>query len=107
MARVARDRVVVEDNLFFDEASEEAERLRDPSHVRCYSAPEWRSFFDLAELEVVDERRFDRRVPLQPWLDRVGCAGEDAARVKQLMAHRIDGGAVAMASIVLKGRKRA
>lgn len=106
MARVARDRVVVEDNLFFDEASEEAERLRDPSHVRCYGAAEWHSFFELAGLDVVDERRFDRRVPLQPWLDRVATPPEDAARVKELAAHRIEGDTIAMASLVIKGRKK-
>jgi SAM-dependent methyltransferase len=105
MARVARDRVVIEDNLFFDEASEEAERLRDPTHVRCYARPEWESFFELAGLEVVDERRFDRRVPLQAWLDRVETPDEDARRVRELLAHRIDGDTVSMATLVIKGRK--
>jgi SAM-dependent methyltransferase len=105
MARIARDRVVVEDNLFFDESSEEAERLRDPTHVRCYGAGEWQSFFELAGLEVVDERRFDRRVPLQPWLDRVETPPGDAARIRELLAHRIDGDTVAMASLVVKGLK--
>ena len=105
MARVARDRVVIEDNVFFDEASEEAERLRDPTHVRTYGADEWASFFDLAGLEVVDSRRFDRRVPLEPWLDRVETPADDRDRIKQLLAHRIDGDTVAMASLVIKGRK--
>ena len=36
MARVARDRVVICDNTFVSESSEEADRLRDPSHVRNY-----------------------------------------------------------------------
>jgi SAM-dependent methyltransferase len=106
MARVARGHVVIEDNLFFDEQSEQAERLRDPSHVRCYSAPEWRSFFELAGLEVADEQRFDRRVPLGGWLDRVGCDGDDAARVRELMVHRIDGDTISMASLVIKGVAR-
>jgi SAM-dependent methyltransferase len=106
MARVARERVVIEDNVFFDEASEEAERLRDPTHVRCYSESEWRSFFDLAGLDVVAERRFDRRVPIAGWLERVDTPPEDADRVKGLMAHRIEGDTIAMASVVLKGRKR-
>jgi SAM-dependent methyltransferase len=105
MARVARDRVVIEDNVFFDEASEEAERLRDPTHVRTYGADEWASFFDLAGLDVVDSRRFDRRVPLQAWLDRVETPEEDRAQIRELMAHRIDGDTVAMASVVIKGRK--
>src|SRR5262249_22324069 len=36
LGRVARKAVVVEDTLYFDEAVEEAERLRDPTHVRSY-----------------------------------------------------------------------
>ncbi len=106
MARVARDRVVIEDNVFFDETSEEAERLRDPTHVRCYSEAEWRSFFELAGLNVVAERRFDRRVPIAGWLQRVETPPDDAVRVQELMAPRIEGDTIAMASVVLKGRKR-
>src|SRR5947207_10038973 len=60
MARVARDRVVICDNTFVSEASEEADRLRDPSHVRNYSAPEWHSFFELAGLDVAEERYLER-----------------------------------------------
>jgi SAM-dependent methyltransferase len=105
MARVARDRVVVEDNVFFDEASEEAERLRDPTHVRCHSEAEWRSFFGLAGLEIVAERRFDRRIGLDAWLARVETPPEDAKRVKELLAHRIEGDTVSMATVVLKGKK--
>ena len=37
MARVARGLVLVEDTLYEDERVEEAERLRDPTHVRSYS----------------------------------------------------------------------
>ncbi|MFN2629976.1 MAG: class I SAM-dependent methyltransferase, partial [Gaiellaceae bacterium] len=105
MARVAGEHVVIEDNLFFDEASEEAERLRDPSHVRCYGQPEWTSFFELAGLEVVGERRFDRSVPLQAWLDRVQTPEPDAGRVRELLAHRIHAHTVSMATLVIKGRK--
>ena len=43
MARVARHRVVICDNTFVSESSEEADRVRDPSHVRNYSQPEWRA----------------------------------------------------------------
>ena len=43
MARVARHLVIVEDTLYIDEAVEEAERLRDPTHVRNYTEPEWRA----------------------------------------------------------------
>ena len=45
MARVSRDRVIVVDNLFLDDDAEEADRVRDPSHVRNWSEGEWRGFF--------------------------------------------------------------
>jgi ubiquinone/menaquinone biosynthesis C-methylase UbiE len=37
MARVTQRLLVIEDNVFRGENVEEAERLRDPTHVRCYS----------------------------------------------------------------------
>ena len=42
MARVSQRLVVIEDNLHIDDQVEEAERLRDPTHVRCY-AERWSS----------------------------------------------------------------
>jgi SAM-dependent methyltransferase len=107
MARVAGKRVVVEDNMFTSDAREEAEKLRDPSHVRCYSEDEWRSLFDEAGLEVGAVRRFDRRIGLDAWLERVECTGEDEARVRALLADVTEAdGTIPMASIVLRGRKR-
>jgi SAM-dependent methyltransferase len=105
LARVARDRVVVQDNVFIGEDVEQAEKLRDPTHVRCYSEDEWRGFFVAAGLEVVDERTFDRRVEVEPWLARVETPADDAARVRELLADRIEDGGVTLRSIVLKGRK--
>src|SRR5215218_4361836 len=37
MARVGNDLVLVEDTLYVSEQVEEAERLRDPTHIRSYS----------------------------------------------------------------------
>jgi SAM-dependent methyltransferase len=42
MARVSRDRVVIQDTLYESEELERIYSLRDPSHVRCYSEAEWR-----------------------------------------------------------------
>ena len=39
----------IEDNLFVDDDSEEADRLRDPSHVRNYNEDEWRQFSTAVE----------------------------------------------------------
>src|SRR5262245_3716840 len=58
LARVARRRVVVVDNLFMGEDAEEAERIRDPSHVRNYSGEEWRAFFARAGLTIVEVQTF-------------------------------------------------
>src|SRR5207253_9925616 len=59
LARVASQRVVVVDNLSMGAAVEEAEKIRDPSHVRNYSEEEWRSFFGGAGLIVEEMRTFD------------------------------------------------
>src|SRR3954462_5176804 len=89
MARVARHRVVICDNTFVSESSEEADRLRDPSHVRNYSAPEWQSFFAAAGREVAGEAFLERPVEIQPWLDRAGTPSDDQARVRELLGDRI------------------
>ncbi len=105
MARVARDRVVVCDNVFVSESSEEADRLRDPSHVRNYSAAEWHSFFELAGLRVEDERHFERATDLDGWLARVVCVGEPAERVRELLGDRVVDGKLSLPTVVIKGVK--
>jgi SAM-dependent methyltransferase len=105
MARVSRSLVLVVDNLYGGEHTEEAERLRDPTHVRCYSEAEWRSVFAGVGLGVEDVRLFPARIELEPWLERAGCAGEEAKRVVELLRDRIDGGHVTLTRIALKGRK--
>jgi ubiquinone/menaquinone biosynthesis C-methylase UbiE len=107
MVRVSRDRVLVVDNLHFDEQAEEADRVRDPSHVRNYTEDEWRALFAGAALRVEDVRRFDKRIELEPWLERAGCSGEEAERVRSLLADRIEGGWVTLDRIALMGRKEA
>ena len=89
MARVTRRLVVIEDTLYADERVEEAERLRDPTHVRSYSEPEWRALLEGAGLVVERVERFGKRHPIEPWLARVGCTGETAARVRELLADRM------------------
>ena len=105
MARVAKTRVVICDNTFVSESSEEADRIRDPSHVRNYSQPEWHSFFELAGLEVADERYLERPLEIEPWLARVECVGEDAARVRELLGDRVIDGVMPLPTLVIKGIK--
>ena len=106
MARVSGDRVLVVDNLFMGDAVEEAERLRDPTHVRNYSEDEWRGLFAAAGLEVTEVRRFDKPIELEPWLERAGCEGADAERVRELVVERLADGYVTLDRIAVRGQKR-
>jgi SAM-dependent methyltransferase len=105
MARVARRLVIVEDTLFADEAVEEAEKLRDPTHVRSYTEAEWRALLEQAGLHVEAVERFEKRHPLETWLARTGCEGEEAERARELLADRIFDGDYVDEKIVLKARK--
>lgn len=102
LARVASQRVVVVDNLYMGEPVEEAETIRDPSHVRNYGEGEWLELFAQAGLEVAEVRTFDFPIELEPWLERTGCEGEAAERVKELLAGRIDDGEVVLERIALR-----
>lgn len=105
MVRVASRTVVVVDNGFGGQALEEAERLRDPSHVRCLSEAEWRGLFDVAGLRVGDVRALQIRVEVEPWLARAGCGGSEAGRVRELAADRIENGWITLDRLALKGLK--
>jgi SAM-dependent methyltransferase len=105
MARVAKERVVVCDNTFISEAGEEADRLRDPSHVRNYSVAEWHVFFEQAGLTVADEVQLERWVDVEPWLERAGTPAEDAERVRELIAHEVVDGKKRLPTLIIKGVK--
>jgi SAM-dependent methyltransferase len=105
MARVSRAHVVICDNTFVSESSEEADRLRDPSHIRNYAVAEWESFFELAGLRIVEQEHFTRPLEIQPWLDRVGCSAEDGARVRELLGDRVGDGWMPLPTLVVKAVK--
>lgn len=107
MARVAADRVILVDNVYGGEALEEAERLRDPSHVRAYSPEEWRTMLEDAGLVVDDVRFLDYPLEVEPWLERAGCAGADAERVRQLAGDRIVDGWITFDRMAVKASKAA
>ena len=92
MARVSRGLVVIEDGLHNDERVEEAERLRDATHVRAYTKSEWLAMLSAAGLEVVDAAQHPRRHVFAEWLACTGCNGETAVRVRELLAHRTEPG---------------
>jgi SAM-dependent methyltransferase len=105
MARVARHRVVICDNTFVSESSEEADRVRDPSHVRNYGVDEWKSFFELAGLEIAEERFMERPLEVEPWLERTQTPTADAAQVRELLGDRVVDGWMKLPTLVLKGTK--
>ena len=105
MARIAQRLVVIEDNVFIDDAVEEAERLRDPTHVRCYSEDEWKELLTAAGLEVEQVERFERHPAVDDWLARVETPPADGARVRELLGDRIQDGALKLQSIVVEARK--
>jgi SAM-dependent methyltransferase len=107
-ARVSRKLVLIEDTLYSSERHEQAERLRDPSHVRSYSEEQWRAFLEDAGLEVEEVELVEKRHDLEEWLARTGCEGEEAERVKELLADRMtsDGAAWLDTKVLIRGRKR-
>jgi SAM-dependent methyltransferase len=107
MARVARDRVVICDNTFTSESAEEADRIRDPSHVRNYGVAEWHSFFELAGLEVAEEISLLRDTDFEDWLDRTETPAGERDRVRELLDGRVHDGRLDLPTVVLKGVKAA
>jgi SAM-dependent methyltransferase len=105
MARVSGDLVLVVDNLYRDDVVEEAERLRDPTHVRNYDQSEWRELFENAGLRVEAVELLDTEIDLESWLARTGCEDGEAEQVRALLADRIHDGLLAMSRIAIKGRR--
>jgi ubiquinone/menaquinone biosynthesis C-methylase UbiE len=104
MARVSGGLVLVVDNLYRGDVVEEAERLRDPTHVRNYDEAEWRELFAQAGLAVEAVERLETEIDLESWLARTGCEDGEAEQVRALLADRIDDGLLAMTRIAIKGR---
>jgi len=106
MARVSRDLVLIVDTVNMGEAVEQAEKLRDPLHVRNYSEEEWRKFCAGTGLEIEELLVLPRESDLAVWLSRTGCEGERAARVVELLGERAEGGRLRLDLIAIKARKK-
>jgi SAM-dependent methyltransferase len=89
MARVSSGLVVIEDTLYLSDQQEQAEALRDPTHVRSYSESEWRDLLTGAGLAVERVAFFEKLHALDEWLARTGCEGEEAARVTELLGPQL------------------
>jgi SAM-dependent methyltransferase len=107
MARVSNRLVVIEDTLYLSDEQEEAEKLRDPTHVRSYTEQEWRDLLTGAGLDVERVAFFEKVHALDEWLARTGSEGDDAARVTELLAPQLveDGTAWQDTKILLRAKK--
>jgi len=107
MVRVTNAEVVIEDTLYLSEEHEEAEKLRDPSHVRSYSEEEWRDMLVDAGLEIERVEYFEKTHQTDEWLARTDCTGETTDRVRELLAPLSDDGGRTWhdTKLILKARK--
>jgi SAM-dependent methyltransferase len=105
MARVAADRVLLVDTMNMGEDVEEAEKLRDPSHVRNYTETEWRELLGAAGLEVREVEIFAHAFDLHAWLERTGCDREEAERVVELLGERVSDGRLTLDKIAIRAVK--
>jgi ubiquinone/menaquinone biosynthesis C-methylase UbiE len=102
MARIARAKVLIVDTEFMSDEIEQAEALRDPSHVRNYTEEEWRGFVEGAGLRVESLEHFEHSFDLAAWLARTGCEGADARRVVELLGERAHDGRITLRKIALE-----
>jgi SAM-dependent methyltransferase len=105
MERIASSRVLLADTLFMGDDVEEAERLRDSSHVRNYTEGEWRSLLVGAGLRVDEVHVTAKPMEQQAWLDRTGCTGETAERAIALLGDRVTDEGIVFDRIVIKATK--
>jgi SAM-dependent methyltransferase len=107
MARVSSDRVLIVDTMYMGEAVEEAEVIRDPSHVRNYTEAEWRAFLEEAGLVVAEVEVLAHAFDFGAWLERTGCEGDDAVRAEALLGDRVADGKLTLDKLAVRAVKKA
>ncbi len=104
IGRVSRGPVLVEDVLFMGAAVEQAEVIRDPSHVKNYSEAEWRELLEGAGVQVDELSTMQRSLSYGDWLARCGCEGEEAEQCTALLRSRVEGDTLTLDYILVRGR---
>jgi SAM-dependent methyltransferase len=107
MARVSRELVLLQDAVWVSDEVEQAERLRDPSHVGHLSEQTWRDLFAANRLEIAAFEQLEEHLDFDSWFARTGCTGRTAARVRELLAERSDQTGWTYPYLVIKASKRA
>jgi SAM-dependent methyltransferase len=108
-ARVTNGLVVIEDHRYTDEQTEQAERLRDPSHGRSLSEDDWRELLARVRLEVEQVEQFDMELEFESWFARTRTPEADAGEACKLLAplSSPDGRTWTSPMIILRARKAA
>lgn len=104
MARVSSDRVLLVDTRNMGDEVEQAETLRDPSHVRNYTDAEWREMVRDAGLQIDEVLYFEHAMDFAAWLARTGCEGEEGDRVTALLGDRVHEARLTLAKIAIRAR---
>jgi ubiquinone/menaquinone biosynthesis C-methylase UbiE len=111
MARVLVNggRLVVIDNIApedsaLDAAMNDWERLRDPSHVRAYTAMEWRAFVEAAGLRLTQSETARKTHAFAPWVERMRMPAEARASLEADMVAAPASAREAFAVVVADGR---
>ncbi|HEX5585533.1 class I SAM-dependent methyltransferase [Gaiella sp.] len=107
MARVSSDRVLIVDTVYMGEDVEEAEVVRDPSHVRNYTEAEWRGFVEEAGLRIEELETLEHAFDFASWLARTGCEGAAAARAESLLGGRVADGKLTLDKLAIRAVKGA
>jgi SAM-dependent methyltransferase len=105
LARVTRDQALIVDTVNMGDAGEEAESLRDPSHVRNYTEAEWREIVAAAGLRIEETRDFEHTMDFLAWLERTSCEGKTAERVRDLWGRRVADDRLTLDKIAIRARK--
>lgn len=105
MARVTRDRALIVDTVNMGDAGEEAESLRDPSHVRNYTEDEWKEIVTAAGLRIEETKDSVHTMDFPAWLARTSCEGETAERVRELWGSRVAGDRLTLDKLAIRARK--
>jgi len=105
MARVSADRVLLVDTVHMGDDVEEAESLRDPSHVRNYSEAEWRGFVEESGLRLEELRLLEHSFDYAAWRERTGCTGEAAAEVEVPLGDRVADGRLTLDKLAIRAVK--
>ena len=107
-ARVTRELVVIEDHCYTDEQTEQAERLRDPSHGRALSEAEWRALLTESELDLERVHFFEMELDFASWFARTNTSGSDSEHARELLAplSSPDGLTWTSPMIIMRARRR-